>query len=186
MRFSRHLCLGLFAVYGFATVSFAQDVPDAYAEIVRQDAPVAWWRFDKVNGEPVANAGGDGKLSAVPHGALKTAEGPRPSEYPDFSATNEAVRIPTGKNYFVVDDPDNTLAFRQGEAITLEAWVRIDENLSGSYRYIIGKGRTYNPGTSQKNQNYSLRLLNAAGGPFLSFFFVDEEAEGTGANIGDT
>jgi len=154
----------------------ALNAQDKYGEIIKADGPVGWWRFEKLEGGVVANEMSE-ELSARTHGNLKMQQaGPRPSDYPDFSPTNYAVRIDSGKNYFVVKDPgdESVLDFKVGDGITLEAWVKIDSALRGAYPYIIGKGRTHNPGTNHNNQSYSLRLATAGGKSALSFFFVDE------------
>ncbi len=149
---------------------------DTYGKIIKADGPVGWWRFERLDDGILANEIGE-DLSAQEHrGGRFPVEGPRPSDYPDFSPKNQAVRIDSGKNYFVVKDPgdDSVLDFKVGDGITLEAWVKIDSALKGGYPYIIGKGRTHNPGTNHNNQSYSLRLATAGGKSALSFFFVDE------------
>ena len=146
---------------------------ESYKEIIQTDQPFAWWRFDDAAKNVAPNLGSAQGLSAKVKGAVKFDQpGPRPSINPDFSPENRCLKIPKGKNYLVVDDPENALAFANKDAITIEAWVQLDEDQQGTYRYIIGKGRTHNKGFSQKNQNFALRLLNDQRGMFLSFFFV--------------
>lgn len=149
-----------------------------YRELVARDQPVAWWRFDS-GGDDLSNEAAEA-LPATVHGRVERGvPGPRPSEYPDFTAKNTAASFSFGKNYIAVTDPgDNSLLdFTNGDAITLEAWVRWSGELKGRYPYIIGKGRTHRPGMGIRNQNYSLRLANGSAGGHLSFFFCDAETE---------
>lgn len=173
------------AVLLILSISQMVNGADRYAEIVRADQPVGWWRFEKVSNATVTNAAGEG-LSARIHGNVQMGQaGPRPSDYPDFSPENKAVRIESTGNYFVVEDPgkDSVLDFAVGDGMTLEAWVKIESPLKGGYPYIIGKGRTHNPGTSPDNQSYSLRLSSAGGKSALSFFFVEEQGESKGVDL---
>ena len=161
---------------------------DAYREIVLEDGPVAYWRFgaeDRDGG--VVNSAGD-HLHGTIHGRVETGlPGPRPSEYPDFSAQNTAAGFRKGRNFVVVPDPgeESLLDFDNGDALTMEAWVRWDQLAAGAFPYVISKGRTHNPGTSVHNQNYSLRLATRGGGPFISFFFCDSETPVAGGAIGE-
>lgn len=160
---------------------------DRDAEIVQSDRPVAWWRFEGTDTERLRDHSGN-QLHATQQGKIGwEIAGPRPSEYPDFAAGNQGANFPKGKNYLVVSDPgDNSLLdFANGDAITLEAWVRLEGVAGGSYPYIISKGRTQNPGTPAYNQNYSLRLATQNGGSALTFFFVDDETPHAGGSIGD-
>ncbi|REJ89241.1 MAG: DUF1553 domain-containing protein [Planctomycetota bacterium] len=161
---------------------------DAYRGMVLEDEPVGYWRFDRQDPEGSAvNSAGD-RFHGTVHGRIETGRpGPRSSEYPDFSDENTAAGFPDGPNYVVVADPgdESPLDFDNGDALTMEAWVRWDSLRNGSFPYIIGKGRTHNPGTSVHNQNYSLRLSTRGGGPFISFFFCDAETPTTSSAIGD-
>lgn len=154
---------------------------DRYGALIQKDGLVAWWRFESTEQGGVLNSAGP-EFKAMLHGEVDLRQaGPRPSDYPDFAATNQAANFKAGKNYLVVQDPgeDSPLDFRKGESLTLEAWIKIDA-LKGSYPYIIGKGRTHNPGTNPANQSYSLRLATAGGKTAISFFFVDETGFETG------
>ncbi|MFG0333682.1 MAG: DUF1553 domain-containing protein [Maioricimonas sp. JB049] len=197
----RHRCrvtpLSLIAVLalatGFPTASAAEpsSTQRDYAEIIRQDGPVAWWRFhQREQGEDHSSivlndeaAEGGAALNARTRGHVRfDAAGPRPGEYPDFTDANQAANLGNGRNYLVVKDPGEGSAvdFDNGDALTMEAWIRWDEALRGAFPYIISKGRTHNPGTPANNQNYSLRLATQGGGPFISFFFCDAETPNKG------
>jgi hypothetical protein len=72
--------------------------------------------------------------------------------------------------------------FAGGQAITVEAWVRCQHLADGQNVYVIGKGRTGNPGTAANNQNWALRLrgMKGATGPVAcaSFLFHDDVSAG--------
>jgi mono/diheme cytochrome c family protein len=127
--------------------------------------PVVMWQFDG-KAEP-----GVGKLPALKE------PGPRPPTYPGFAATN-ASRAFEGKGLTIreADLPGVDLRFKNGDAITLEAWVRVKEISNGQYAYILGKGRTHKPGFPEKNQNYALRLFGSGGGTKVSFLFSSGSA----------
>ncbi len=168
-----------------------------YAATILEDGPAAWWRLNDdydpdvpamavVRSEIPMPEGQtlDGRL----RGAVRLlAAGPHPGEYPDFEPDNAAAAFSDGSGYIVITDPGagSPLDFDNGDAITLEAWIRWEGQLQGSYPYIVGKGRTHNPGTSRQNQNYSLRLATGGGGPFISFFFCDAETPPSGDGIKD-
>ncbi|MEW4528836.1 DUF1553 domain-containing protein [Maioricimonas sp. JC845] len=167
--------------------------PRDYEAIIHSDGPVAWWRFHQRqpgedNAQVVVNAGEGGEaLDARTRGLIRfNAAGPRPGEYPDFTDANEAANLAGGRNFLIVKDAGEGSAvdFDNGDAITMEAWIRWDEALRGSYPYIFSKGRTHNPGTPANNQNYSLRLATQGGGPFISFFFCDAETPNNKGGIG--
>ena len=176
-------------VVGLMLVTPGRVKADVYAEAVRQDNPVAWWRFDGANdGRQIPNAVEEG-LSGIVHGRVTgDVPGPRPSEFPDFDAGNTAGKIPGGPNYLTVADPGarSPLDFDAGDALTIEAWVRWDGDLRSGYSYLVGKGRSHGDGVGQRNQNYSLRLANESSGVHISFFFCDAETERTKqAGIGE-
>ncbi len=72
------------------------------------------------------------------------------------------------------DQSNNQLAFTNGDAITLEAWVKLDRIGNGSNVYIVGKGRTYEQKTVE-NQNYALRLTGAGQEAKPSFLFATQD-----------
>src|SRR5690606_36995005 len=146
---------------------------DPYAEAILRDEPVAWWRFENLTGQRASNSAGEGLVGAVRGNVRDNVAGPRPDEFPDFATANRAASFPRGSNYVVVADPgeQSLLDFDNGDALTLEAWVRWDGNLAGGFPYIVGKGRTHRPGMGNRNQNYALRLAPQPSGVHLSFFF---------------
>lgn len=135
-----------------------------YAQTVAADKPAAHWRFDS------AQPGGEvaGKVALdVP--------GPRPPAFPDFSADNRAASF-GGKGTFIrIKDPGERSAFDfdLGDTITIEAWMSCHEVKDGQQVYIVGKGRTQNPGVASHNQNWALRLRGEEGTARASFLFRD-------------
>jgi hypothetical protein len=143
----------------------------AYAEIVRADQPVAYWRFEDGKGTAVLSG------SPLPPnqvtGGIKFGEpGPRRDKFPLFDVGNQGVLFekPGSLRY---DDPglESAFDFAAGDAITLEAWVSPTRITSGQQVYIIGKGRTGNKGFAADNQNWALRLVGKDGGCHISFLF---------------
>ncbi len=149
-----------------------------YQQRVQADAPVLYLSFDEKPGDSIRADGSSAEVTIENVGDVTRAKpGPRPSEYPAFAADNQAVEFNAGKQRLVVRTPaeNRELQFRQGDAITIEAWVKPAANLSSAFPYIVGKGRTHNPGFNPHNQNYALRLAGGKGSAPLSFYFVDED-----------
>ena len=156
-----------------------------YETLIRQDHPVAWWRMQPTeDGKRVANSSAEGSreaLDAAPAGSIKIKEpGPRPGDFPLFEKDNLATAFSGGKTYLRVKDPgaDSLLDFKDGDAITLEAWVNPLAIKEGQQIYIIGKGRTGNAGFAKENQNYALRLRGIEGTGRISFLFRSAPREG--------
>lgn len=125
------------------------------------ETPVAVWHFDD--------------KGAVP--------GPRPPAYPSFAPANGARRFTgTGLTVREADLPGADLRFGAGDAITLEAWVKVEELKDGGYAYLVGKGRTRKPPFPEKNQNYALRLYGANGEARVSFLFASAPEKGKPAD----
>ncbi len=118
----------------------------AAAEIL----PVASWNFDLVD------------------------EGPRPPGFPQFTPTNKAARFNGAGSKIVIPDEgaESRFDFTNGDAITIEAWVKTANSKNATALYIIGKGRTHAPGFDKENQNWALRLATGGGRARLSFLFA--------------
>lgn len=92
--------------------------------------------------------------------------------------TNYALQFDRAGQYLrIPDSGTGPLDFELGDAITIEAWVRIDRLRGGSPVYLVGKGRTYENGP-RENHNYALRLFPSGSGAKLSFLFsTGQESE---------
>ncbi len=157
------------------TQARAGEVLDRYAALVSRDKPVAWWRFNQVGG-PFASHGDTQLLARTTQSVQAGVAGPRPAVYPLFAPTNRSVAL-SGSDRLVITDPgDNSpLDFTNGDAITLEAWVRLDRLTGDQHIYLVGKGRTNNPGQASENQNWALRLTGRHGTARVSFLFRNSD-----------
>jgi hypothetical protein len=99
--------------------------------------------------------------------------GPRPPRERGFKSDNGAAMFGTGRGFIRIADPgaDSPYDYTAGDAITLEAWVNPFELQDGQHVYVVGKGRTGNPGVAADNQNWSLRLSAANSMVRPSFLF---------------
>ncbi len=132
-----------------------------------KDSLAARWRFSTEETSPLE-----------PHGGVyRDQPGPRPPEFPDFDPHNTAVRFAGDGAYYSYADPgeDSAFDFRNGDAITLEAWVNVEEINPGEFRYVIGKGRTGAAGFTRDNQNWALRVLERDGAIHTSFLFATKQ-----------
>jgi hypothetical protein len=174
--------LNLFACLAFiATASTTaaekgqQKTPQvSYSQTIAADAPAAYWDLgtEVPTGLTAFKIIGNVKLGA---------DGPPHQIYPGFDKDNLATKFAGGGARLVIQDPgdDSPLDFKQGDTITLEAWVNTDNIPDGQQRYIIGKGRTGNKGFSADNQNYALRLRGTSNGNVVSFLFRSVSDKGT-------
>ncbi len=98
-----------------------------------EESMVAHWDF-----------GAEESTKLLTHGGLQRDQaGPR-AEFPNFAEDNTAIRLDGKGAYVRVTDPgpSSVFDFSDGDAVTLEAWVRLDGSPGSSPRYVIGKGRT--------------------------------------------
>jgi hypothetical protein len=138
-------------------------------------APVARWDF------------GEEEFSRlVPVGAVqRDVPGPRPPEFPDFERTNTAARLEGDGARFELPDPGvgSPFDFTNGDAITLEAWVKVDAARAGENLYVIGKGRTGAAGFAADNQNWALRLRRVGGQYAVNFLFATTRRKEAGKAV---
>ena len=116
---------------------------------LNQAGLVARWDFD-----------GNTAATMTHHGEVEHAQpGPRPPEFPDMPADNTSVRFNGQGAYLSIPDEgeNSRFDFTNGDSISIEAWVRVEQSGSGP-RYVIGKGRTNSPGFARDNQNWALRI----------------------------
>lgn len=116
-------------------------------------------------------------------GVVRDQAGPRPPEFPDFEANNTAIQLQGKGSRYEIKDPgaQSPYDFTNGDAITLEAWVKADNIGPGQPVYLIGKGRTNSPHFARNNQNWSLRIIGGGEGlAHLSFLFASAPRPGGG------
>ncbi len=122
-------------------------------------------------------------IRLVPHGGLhRDQAGPRPPEFPDFAPNNTAVMLDGRGARFSIKDPGpaSPFDFDNGDAITIEAWVNMEEPIAHNQNvYIIGKGRTNDPQFPGDNQNWALRLRGVDGQARLNFLFATPKVAGS-------
>ncbi|MDG1895729.1 MAG: DUF1553 domain-containing protein [Fuerstiella sp.] len=138
--------------------------------LTADSTPVARWDF-----------GAEEETQLTPHGnVLRDQAGPRPPEFPDFSNSNTAVRLDGKSAYFSVVDPgaDSDFDFANDDAITIEAWIKVDDIRDGQPMYVIGKGRTNSPNFTRDNQNWSFRVVGARDMANLGFLFAGKAGPG--------
>ena len=106
-------------------------------------------------------------------GAKLDAVGPTGEFFTGLPATNQALVLDgQGARVRIADQAGaNDLDFTTDDAITIEAWVKLDKLASGANVYVVGKGRTYETQRAE-NQNYALRLTGAGGEARPSFLFA--------------
>jgi len=160
---------------GWPLPAISAEMGDRYAAEVSRDKPAAWWRFDTA-GSPFTSRGTVPLLAKATKSVATGVPGPRPRFYPLFAPTNRSVGL-SGSDRLVITDPgeNSPLDFTNGDAITLEAWVQLNRISGDQNIYIIGKGRTNNPGQKSDNQNWALRLTGREGTARVSFLFRNAE-----------
>jgi hypothetical protein len=119
------------------------------------------------------------ELTAV-GGVTFKQPGPRRPDYPRFEQTNEAATFDgKGARLEIKDTGAGSLFdFKNGDAITLEAWVRPDGLRKGENATIIGKGRTDPKAANPSNQNWAMRLRVLYDTACLNFLFATPAAKG--------
>ncbi|MBL9155102.1 MAG: DUF1553 domain-containing protein [Verrucomicrobiales bacterium] len=154
-----------------ALLTAAPDAPPSagYGEQIRQLLPVAWWSFDDAKRPDLGEISGEVKLG-VP--------GPGAKDFKTFPDTNRAAgfSVKDGKaaGFIRLEDvgAGSQFDFDNGDPITIEAWVNVDASVAkGANMYVLGKGRTGNPGEAANNQNYGFRLFESGGYLNLSWLF---------------
>lgn len=167
MKFASFLCLTL-AIGGPVWAADPAPAP-TYGEQIRQLLPVAWWSFDSDRPD----------LGEV-EGKIEFGKpGPGKKEFSTFSDTNRAaafsVKDGKAQGFIRIEDVGvgSQFDFDNGDPITIEAWVNPDvtAGVKGGNLYILGKGRTNNPGEAANNQNYGFRLFENGGSLCLSWLF---------------
>lgn len=171
------------AICCFSHVAVAAENVESrdHTQEVLTDQPVLYLKFD--GAQPLANlakSDKDAPLKVTDVRSKLAQPGPRTPNYPDFAEGNQSVWLHGMRSYLAVKDPGDAspLDFEQGDAITIEAWVQPTSIDPGRNIYIIGKGRTGNPGFNASNQNWALRLRGDNGVACVSFLFRDVKNAG--------
>ncbi len=152
-----------------------------YYQIILSDEPIAYWRLNDADLQQILNAASaaeNEQLNGRVEGHVRLQQiGARPDNYPRFDQENLAAAFGGQTGYIRVSDPgsNSRLDFNDGDTITLEAWVKPNAIPEGQQVYIVGKGRTNNPGVSRENQNYALRLRGMGGTARVSFLYRSVE-----------
>jgi hypothetical protein len=148
----------------FCVFALAQTALLSAADPALISAPVAQWSFDDAKSQP-----------GQPEGSvLFDQQGPSPKQFTNFTEANRTALFGGDKHGLIrVTDPgeNSPYDFDNGDQITLEAWVNPTAVPKGGNVYILGKGRTENPGTDRNNQNYALRLWESGGVLRPAFLF---------------
>lgn len=177
------LLAGILALAASRQASAQNDTDDdkdrqsaPYAEIVRADKPVAWWRFE--DGQSAAELNAAPWLAAEVVGRVKFDQpGPPQDRFPLFGSSGNQSALFTEPASLRYDDAgaNGPLDFARGDTISLEAWVNPTKLANGQQIYIVGKGRTGNAGFAAENQNWALRLAGKDGSCRVSFLFRAED-----------
>jgi hypothetical protein len=137
--------------------------------------------FAEAQSVPVWNFDGSAspEFTAVGGVAFKQA-GPRRPDYPRFEQKNEAATFDgKGARLVIKDAGANSLFdFKNGDALTIEAWVRPDGLRKGENATIIGKGRTDPKAANPSNQNWAMRLRVLYDTACLNFLFATPAGKG--------
>ncbi|MEX2358823.1 MAG: DUF1553 domain-containing protein [Pirellulaceae bacterium] len=109
------------------------------------------------------------------YGAVKFGQaGPRSPEFPDLSSDNQAAHL-DGKGASLLAlgaGEKGDFQFKNGETITIEAWVNPTSIASGNQVYVVSKGRTGMQKEKYANQNWSLRMYGQNSVAHLDFLFT--------------
>ncbi|MFP6753303.1 MAG: DUF1553 domain-containing protein [Pirellulaceae bacterium] len=171
--------LALLVLIVFTGIARGEDPPAAtlspYANVILADKPVGYWTMEEKAGKQIQNYGTTGAAlgGTLMNQVMLGQAGPRLPDYPLFNNENRALLLGKPAGWVVVSDPGekSPLDFDNGDSITIEAWINLQSLSEGQQVYILGKGRTNNPGVASDNQNYSLRMRGMEGTARLSFLF---------------
>ncbi|WP_339613534.1 DUF1553 domain-containing protein [uncultured Rubinisphaera sp.] len=136
-----------------------------YAQNELETSVVAQWDFSSEETAPFKPTGN----------VQRDQAGPRPPEFPEMGENNTAIKLDAGAYLSVADPgPDSDFDFKNGDEITLEAWINPSSVRDGQPLYIIGKGRTGSPKVARDNQNWALRIVGKDGEARVNFLFASK------------
>ena len=129
-------------------------------------ADVLRWTFDDASKLP-------GEVVGTVEVVNSELQQPR---YPDFAVGNTVLKLTAPSWIRIPDDPDGVdFDFDNGDAVTFEAWVRLDS--MGENVCLISKGRTGTSGEKAINQNWAFRLRKNNGRSCVNFLFRSRQSE---------
>ena len=131
--------------------------------------------FTKLESTPTS------QLDIRAHGSIKwNVPGPVPPEYAEAQPGNLSAQFHGKGERLVIDDPGSGSQwdFENGDALSIQAIVKIDEIGEGQNVYIIGKGRTHEKKYASNNQNWAMRLRQLNGSSRISLLFATPEVSG--------
>ncbi|NNE93395.1 MAG: DUF1553 domain-containing protein [Verrucomicrobiales bacterium] len=138
-----------------------------YRDFIREAAPILYFDFE--DGKKPGLGKIVGKVQLNQEGPLAGKETSKflPKE------KNRAAKFEGNGGRIVIPDPGpgSQFDFGNGDPITIECWVSLDEISQGAHAYIIGKGRTGNPGVNANNQNWAFRLTGEGEFGMPNFLF---------------
>ncbi len=158
------------ASFSFRAAFAALGVLAGSALVAAAAEPVARWDF---HNEEVTRVELKGDVQ-------RDVPGPRPPQFPGFASNNTAVAFGGNGARLVIADsgPNSAFDFTNGDAFTVEAWVKLDELRPGEMVAVIGKGRTGSPDFARDNQNWALRVREVDGKACLNFLFATKPDSG--------
>lgn len=165
----------LFILLASPAVAFGQ-LSSPWGELLSTDRPDLLWQF--TGSSPFAVRLSDGSL-IEPHFTANVNSGLPGTDRRDsrlFAINNDSAGFNGRNSVLKFKDPgeNSPFDFDLGDALTIEAWIRLDRKPSG-FIHILSKGRTNNPGFPSGNQNYAFRIDGGKGDPRLSFLFRNRE-----------
>lgn len=165
----------LLSLFFCPAVVFGQ-LSSPWGELLSTDRPAMWFRF--TGSTPFAVEFPNGKV-IEPAFAGNVKSGLPGTDRRDsrlFAINNDSAGFNGQNSVLKFKDPgDNSpYDFDLGEALTIEAWIKLDKRPSG-FIHILSKGRTNNSGFPNGNQNYAFRIDGGKGDPRLSFLFRNRE-----------
>lgn len=132
---------------------------------------------DALHGKPLVKWSFDDAVVGTWQGKPKIEpQGPQQPVFPNLAKGNKAAYFSGKESALTVkesDFPEVNLRFKNGDALTIEAWVNVTD-FKGSYVYLVGKGRNRKKEFAPENQNYALRLKNEGGEARVCFLFRTE------------
>ncbi|WP_430451566.1 DUF1553 domain-containing protein [Rhodopirellula europaea] len=169
----RRCCIN---VASFAALIAAQLLSvSAFAQQTSLSETVAALDFTKLESTPTS------QLDIRAHGSIKwNVPGPVPPEYAEAQPGNLSAQFHGKGERLVIDDPGSGSQwdFENGDALSIQAIVKIDEIGEGQNVYIIGKGRTHEKKYASNNQNWAMRLRQLNGSSRISLLFATPEVSG--------